>query len=240
MKASITCTPTVFNVPTCTQDPSLVALMMPFETRFDQVSKAIKNAANQLSLKCQRVDDLFQNSVLIQDVFELIFKASIIVCDCSGKNPNVLYETGIAHVLGRNVILITQNLDDIPFDLRHHRIIKYLSNTQGLRALKTNLKDRIQFLLSSGERPIDTQTIPVELEAVEAQRLLDEAKHDIARKEELEILRMKCALNKIDTTTPASHANRSASADMALNAEMRESLNAMMTNLGKIKIPNFG
>lgn len=239
MDKCITCSPTVFSIPSCEQDPTLVALMMPFDAKFDKVSKAIKDAANQLSLKCQRVDDMFKNSVLIQDIFELIFKASIIVCDCSGKNPNVLYETGIAHVLGRSVILITQNLDDIPFDLRHHRIITYLSNSQGLRALKAKLTNRITVLLSSNNPSIHNQMINADAEAVKAQQLLDEAKRDIARKEKLEILRMECALKGIGVTTPTTRAANCA-ADVSLNGEMRDSFNTMTTNLCKIRIPKLG
>ena len=151
MSKSISCTPSVFNIPTCEMDPQLVALMMPFDEGFNQVCKAIKSAAKSLSLNCERADDIYENSVLVQDIFTLIFKASIIVCDCSGKNPNVLYETGIAHLLGRNVILIAQHLDDIPFDLRHHRIITYLKNGEGLRALKKALADRMKTLMGKVE-----------------------------------------------------------------------------------------
>lgn len=151
MNKSISCSPTVFNVPTCEMDPQLVALMIPFDVSFTRVCKTIKSAATSLSLKCERADDIFENSVLVQDIFTLIFKASIIVCDCSGKNSNVLYETGIAHLLGRSVILITQNLDDIPFDLRHHRIITYLNDSAGLRTLKKKLTNRMKTLMGKVE-----------------------------------------------------------------------------------------
>ena len=151
MNKSISCSPTGFNITTCEMDPQLVALMMPFDERFNRVCKAIKSAAKSLSLNCERVDDIYENSVLVQDIFTLIFKASIIVCDCSDKNPNVLYETGIAHLLGRSVILIAQNLDDIPFDLRHHRIITYLNNSEGLRTLKKALTSRMKTLMGKVE-----------------------------------------------------------------------------------------
>lgn len=159
MNKSISCTPTVFNVPTCEMDPRLVALMMPFSKEFERVGKTVKAAAQSLSLVCERADDIFENSILVQDIFTLIFKAPIIVCDCSGKNPNVLYETGIAHVLGRNVILITQNLDDIPFDLRHHRIITYLPNGEGLKELKKALESRLKTLTGKVE---DYISVPIQ------------------------------------------------------------------------------
>ncbi|MDH5527716.1 MAG: hypothetical protein OEY97_10465, partial [Nitrospirota bacterium] len=61
--------------------------------------------------------------------------------------PNVFYEAGIAHTLGREVILITQRNDDIPFDLRHLRHISYLGNVEGRATLATALVDRMQTII---------------------------------------------------------------------------------------------
>ena len=70
-----------------------------------------------------------------------------VVCDCSGRNPNVFYEAGIAHTLGREVILITQSEHDIPFDLRHLRHVRYLNNGEGLAALSGALQARMQTIV---------------------------------------------------------------------------------------------
>jgi hypothetical protein len=82
----------------------------------------------------------------VQDIFELIYRSSIVIVDFSGRNPNVFYEAGIAHTLGKNVIPITQSIDDIPFDLRHHRVLKYLNNSEGLQELKRSLEKRLKVL----------------------------------------------------------------------------------------------
>lgn len=71
----------------------------------------------------------------------------MVVCDCTGRNPNVFYEVGIAHTLGREVILITQSHDDIPFDLRHLRYIAYLNNGEGLASLSKSLEARMETIL---------------------------------------------------------------------------------------------
>jgi hypothetical protein len=81
---------------------------------------------------------------IIQDVVALIDRSRIVVCDCSGRNPNVFNEAGIAHTLGREVILITQSDHDIPFDLRHLRYVRYLSNAEGRAVLTAALQSRIQ------------------------------------------------------------------------------------------------
>ena len=57
-----------------------------------------------------------------------------------------MYETGIAHTLGRPVVPISQSVDDVPFDLRHHRFVKYLPNGEGLASLEGILTERLKTL----------------------------------------------------------------------------------------------
>jgi hypothetical protein len=78
----------------------------------------------------------------------LIDRSRVVICDCTGRNPNVFYEIGIAHTLGREVILITQNPEDIPFDLRHLRYVRYLNNAEGRQTLCTALEARLNTLLA--------------------------------------------------------------------------------------------
>lgn len=82
-------------------------------------------------------------------MFSLIFKSYIVVCDFTGKNPNVFYEAGIAHTLGKHVIPITQSENDVPFDLKHHRYAKYLHNGEGLEKLKGELVSRFRTLTNN-------------------------------------------------------------------------------------------
>ena len=49
-------------------------------------------------------------------MWEHIKKARILVAELSGRNPNVFYELGVAHAMNKDVILITQTLEDVPFD----------------------------------------------------------------------------------------------------------------------------
>ena len=119
---------------------------MPFHPDFDQVYEAIQGVAGAQGLRCQRADNIWENHAVIQDIVSLIDRSRIVVCDCTGRNPNVFYEAGIAHTLGREVILITQSDNDIPFDLRHLRYVRYLNNAQGLDELRQQLQARLEFL----------------------------------------------------------------------------------------------
>lgn len=135
--------PIVFDLPDTPIDPRLVAVMMPFETSFNAAYDAIKSACANASLACQRADDIWQHSTVIQDVFGLIWRSSIVVCDFSGRNPNVFYEAGIAHTLGRHVVPIARHKSDIPFDLQHHRFLEYYPNSEGLSKLSDELRKRL-------------------------------------------------------------------------------------------------
>jgi len=120
--------------------------MIPFDMSFNNVLEAIKAACSSLDLNCKRADDIWINSIIIQDIFELIYCSSIVIVDFSGKNPNVFYEVGIAHTLGKHVIPITQHIGDVPFDLMHHRVIPYLNNKEGLDELKHKIEGRLRVL----------------------------------------------------------------------------------------------
>jgi len=140
--------PSVFQIPEHENiEKSLVSAMMPFHPSFDAVYATLKHTAESINLRCRRADDIWENPAVIQDVVALIDRSRVVICDCTGRNPNVFYEIGIAHTLGRDVILITQSEADIPFDLRHLRYISYLNNGEGLSALSARLTPRLTDLV---------------------------------------------------------------------------------------------
>ncbi len=140
--------PTVFEIAEHESiEPALASAMMPFDSAFTAVYESILEAADNTGLRCRRADDIWENAAIIKDVVSLIDRSRIVVCDCTGRNPNVFYEAGIAHTLGRDVILITQSDHDIPFDLRHLRYVRYLNNGEGRAELTRSLQNRMQTLL---------------------------------------------------------------------------------------------
>lgn len=143
----ITFSPRVFEVPEDIEPrKTLVAIMMPFGG-FGGVHKAIKSACTSAGLESKRADDIWDNSTILQDIFDLIYSAEIVVSDFTNKNPNVMYETGIAHTLGKHVIPITQTLEHAPSNLQGHRSLLYVgANSQGLEKLESDLLERLETL----------------------------------------------------------------------------------------------
>ena len=116
-----------------------IAVMMPFAKEFDPVYEAIQSACTSQRFRTLRVDEIYGPTGIMDDVFSAIAQSRLVISDLSGRNPNVLYETGIAHALNREVIMIVQNDQDVPFDLGHIRHVQYLPNKEGLEKLREDL-----------------------------------------------------------------------------------------------------
>ena len=141
----ITFAPNVFQVPENRAiETDLVAVMMPFNAGFNVTHEGIQRACATAGYRCLRVDDIWEESTVVQDIFNLIFRAHIVVVDFTGKNPNVMYETGIAHTLGKLFIPISQSFDDVPFDMAHHRIQKYQANGEGIEDMVGKLAGKLR------------------------------------------------------------------------------------------------
>lgn len=135
--------PKFFNVDWPLPELDHIAVMMPFSSEFDPVYEVIKKACSQLGHEAVRVDEIFGPSKIIDDVFSIIVQCRLTVCDLTGRNPNVLYEAGLAHARGRDVVLLTQNKGDVPFDLAQIRYIEYRDNEEGREKLLLELKKSI-------------------------------------------------------------------------------------------------
>ncbi len=142
-QTKITFSPDVFNVPNVNIENDLVAIMMPISAETEPVFEVIKKSCSSSNYRATRADEIWENSTIIQDIFNLIYRSSVAIVDFTNKNPNVMYETGIAHTLGKLVIPIAQSINDVPFDMRHHRVLIYLSNNEGLQTLKRSLEEKL-------------------------------------------------------------------------------------------------
>jgi len=132
-------------------DKTLCFVLMPFDEKFSPIYENIlKKVVEEFGLKCKRADEIFGTQPIIEDIWKYIHKARILIADLTGRNPNVFYELGLAHAINKKVILITQNLKDVPFDLRHYRCIVYEDSISGADKLREGLGNTLKQEL--GER----------------------------------------------------------------------------------------
>jgi hypothetical protein len=139
------------------EDEPQVFVLMPFAKSLEPVyERHIRGVCGGLHLSVARADDIYHAEMIMNDVFSKIYSAQIVVADCTGRNPNVFYEIGIAHTVGKPVVLLTQSVQDVPFDLRHIRFIEYTQTPEGLvefeRALARTLETEVAKLTRGEER----------------------------------------------------------------------------------------
>lgn len=105
-------------------------VMMPFASPIgDYYSSVYKPAIEKAKLVPVRADnEIFGAGKIMDQVWNGINAATVLVAELTTKNPNVFYELGIAHALQKPVVLVSSNSDDVPFDLKHIRVIYYDKN----------------------------------------------------------------------------------------------------------------
>lgn len=130
------------------REAGLVAVMMPFDKAFDIVYETIEQAVSDAGLRCVRADDIWDHDNVLDDILGLIWRSQIVIADLTGKNPNVFYEVGLAHSLPRRTVLLTQNSDDVPFDLRSLRYLKYGLGTRDRQLMRSQLEQRLRTILA--------------------------------------------------------------------------------------------
>jgi chaperonin GroEL len=111
-------------------DPNLAFVLIPFKAPFnDYYEDIIRPAAKAAGLLALKANEIYGTGPIIQDIWKQIWTATVVIADVTDKNPNVNYELGICHTLGVPTVIITQSMDDVPFDYKHRRCIPY--NTDG-------------------------------------------------------------------------------------------------------------
>lgn len=117
-------------------------VLMPFSESLSEVYDfLIKGALEEAGYNVRRADDIKSQSNILEDIVKGIAESDLIIADLTDSNPNVYYELGIAHALGKKVILITQEIDELPFDLRSYRVISYDTHFSKMLQAKQELLD---------------------------------------------------------------------------------------------------
>lgn len=124
----------------------------------------------------------------MSDIWKFTKEADIVLADLTGKNPNVFYELGLAHAISKPVILVTESEEDIPFDLRAIRIIKYDKNIHDWgKKLETAITKSISEIL---ENPTDSIPTPFLNVSKSESPLLTKSERDLLElKQEVELLK---------------------------------------------------
>jgi formylglycine-generating enzyme required for sulfatase activity len=129
----------------------LCFVLMPMRGDFiDLYDGVIKPTVQDCGLECVHAGEIFGAKLIMEDIWTHIERARVVVADLTGRNVNVFYEVGYAHAFDKHkVVLITQSMEDVPFDLQGFRCIRYQLGPSGLRRLGKDLTNQLQAVLST-------------------------------------------------------------------------------------------
>lgn len=159
-KVPITANP-VWNGRNFIINESLCFVMMPFNRPWSgSIFKYLNTVFKNYNFEIKRADSVAGPNIM-EDIWRLINESRIVIADITGNNPNVLYELGVAHTLGKNIILLTQTLGEIPFDISNYRHIVYEGDSRAFEVLETELPKHIENILKESPTgiPLIDETI---------------------------------------------------------------------------------
>jgi len=129
-----------------------VFVIMPFSKDLRPIyDDHILKVCRKIGYSCLRVDDSLATRQIMNNIWSYIYNADVIICDCTGCNPNVFYELGIAHGIGKNVICITQNKNDIPFDIQSIQYLKYEYTPRAMTKFEEKLEQYLAFAMKDAK-----------------------------------------------------------------------------------------
>jgi hypothetical protein len=143
----------------------------PFDTYFAHI---LKPALEDSGLYAVRGDSLYRPTTIVDDIWQGIRDAKLLIAELTGRNPNVFYELGLAHAISKPVILLSESIEDVPFDLRSIRVLLYDKNHPDWgNKLRAGLMKAIDEVLRSPTTAIpSTFKIPVQSSSPEESETL--------------------------------------------------------------------
>jgi hypothetical protein len=122
-----------------TADPKAFVVMQfggPYDAIYHDV---IKPVCKSKGFDAFRADDVYRPGIILQDIIAGIAESEIVIAEVSSKNPNVYYEIGYAHAIGKSTILLVEREVDLPFDIRSYRCIFYDDTIKGKNEVELTL-----------------------------------------------------------------------------------------------------
>jgi hypothetical protein len=124
-----------FRAPDFVVDPRLIIVLTPFSEDERRAFEIIQKTCTEAGFKCIRGDEEYTPSDILSHIVRLIVKARIVIANVTSRNPNVFYELGVAHAMGKQTILVSES-SEVPFDIAGLRIV-FWTNPAELRTRLT-------------------------------------------------------------------------------------------------------
>lgn len=151
----------LFCDPPMQANPNLCFVIAPFSEERSRIFRDIlKPTVEENGLACVRADDIRTNRAVMENIWRSICEARFLVADLTTANANVFYELGIAHTVGKEVILIEERPREgpspkRPFDTMGINAIIYENSALGGTYLREEMDRRVKAILARTLVPVD-------------------------------------------------------------------------------------
>ena len=124
-------------------------VVMQFSDQFGELyADVIKPACEEFGIDAYRADDIYSPGVILQDIIRGLTESHLVIAEITPANPNVFYELGFSHALGKPTILLADRKStNLPFDISGYRVIFYDNTIRGKIEVETDLKRHLRTIL---------------------------------------------------------------------------------------------
>lgn len=189
-------------------------VLMPDEGNFaGNFANIYKQAIEETGLIARKTEGIYSTSPNINKIWDFVCSSDIILADLTSKDPNIMYQLGLAQAIQKPTILISENLEDVPFDLKNMSIILFDKKISGW---EIKLKeDIILFLKNTIKAPLES-VLPIFIKTKpnEAQTVSEFQKDIIEIKQILSLIKIKNKPKTIESKAEKTELN----ADLMIEA----------------------
>jgi hypothetical protein len=118
----------------------LVFVLTPFNDQFYDEFMTVKGVCTSMGFTCIRGDEKQFKGDIFPEMLRYIVQSKIVIANINGRNPNVLYELGVAQALDKSVILISKEPKDLPIDIKSQRFLVFNDSNTLSALLKVELQ----------------------------------------------------------------------------------------------------
>lgn len=119
------------------------------------VLRILKEVVSDLGYACNLVSDADDSGIIQKRIIQNLYDNQIVICDVSGKNPNVMFELGIRLAFDKPTIIIKDDCTDYSFDTS---IIEHITYPRSLAYwqmidFKKSLASKVTNTIKAAENP---------------------------------------------------------------------------------------